>query len=227
MRYAIVLSYPRTGSTVIQSLLNTVDGYCVRGEYMGAITSLTDFIDVIRLSTTDVKDVVGGNTLSPSSPLFGISEIKDSEVVDSLRKFYVNVILKPPPLTQVVGWKENFISPITNGEKHANTMLGVLTDLFPNAKYIINIRNPDDVSRSAVWKQSVTAREDIERCRNWLVGVHESGYLGADSSILLDHDEWNGNPSLLCGELNSFGIPVGIEETERVLGEQLTHLKDW
>ena len=227
MRYTIVLSYPRSGSTVIQSLLNTVDGYCIRGEYMGAITSLTDFIDVIRLSTTDVKDVVGGNTLIPSSPLFGISEVKESEVVESLRKFYVNLILKPPPLTEVVGWKENFISPLTNGEKYANTMLGILRDMFPNANYVINIRNPDDVSRSAVWKQSVSAREDIERCRNWLIGVHESGYLGQGASLLIDHDEWRGNPQLLYRQLNGFGIPVLLENTERVLGEQLTHLKDW
>lgn len=227
MRYVIILSYPRSGSTVVQSLLNTVDGYCIRGEYMGAVTSLTDFIDTIRLSATDVKQVVGGDTHSPSSPLFGISEIKELEVIDGLRKFYTNTILKPPPLTQVVGWKENFISPISNGEKYANTMLSVLTELFPNAKYVINIRNPEDVSKSAVWKQSPSGREDVERCRNWLIGVHESQYLGSGSSLLLDHDEWNGNPDLICKQLNSFGIEVTPDESQRILSEQLTHLKDW
>lgn len=227
MRYLIVLSYPRSGSTVVQSLLNTVDGYCIRGEYMGAITQLTDFIDVIRLSTSDVRDVVGGDTSSPSSPLYGISEIKDRDVVGGLRNFYIDTILKPVHGSKVIGWKENFISPLANGEKHANRMLGVMTDMFPDARYVINIRNPEDVGRSAVWKQSPSGVEDVTRCRNWLLGVYESGFLGTNMSLLIDHDEWKGNPELLCNQLNSFDIPVSLENTKRVLSEQLMHLKDW
>jgi hypothetical protein len=116
------------------------------------------------------------------------------------------------------------INPARDGAEFSTEVLLFMARIFPDSKFIFNVRNPLDVSRSSFWKYSDDSINEIAQCRDWLLDVAESELLGPNKVLVVDHDIWSGNPKYLIDSLHGFGVKVNEEQTKLILSERLTHL---
>jgi len=221
----IVLSYPRTGSTVIQRVINTSPNSICIGEKPMAINHLAAFAS----SLIDAKTTIPQN-LFPDIPLDDdrnpvyLSHLVDVDAATNyLKAVFVRHVLGVVH-AENVGWKENFISSYPD-EAVANAEIAFVRRLFPNILFILNIRDPEECANSSVWRFRDDAKDEISQRREWMLRGHETGLFGANC-ILLNHDEWKHDLSKLVGPLRAVGIHAPDEAAHRVASERLTHISN-
>lgn len=219
----VVLSYPRTGSTVLQRLINTSDNFTCIGEKPLVINHLYSFF----ASVNDAKTIVP-NGLFPGIPIDDdrnpvyLSDKVDLDLLaHDIKDLYLKHILGASQ-SQNVGWKETFISPYPNVSL-ANRQIKFIRRLFPDMLFILNVRDPYQCSLSPIWQCVPDALDELTQTRNWIIQSYKDGLFGSNS-ILLDYDHWSVDSSDLINQLISVGINLDIEKSNKVLSEKLNHL---
>lgn len=227
MEYLLLITYPRTGSTVLNRVLNASPGHTIRGESVGAINHLCRFVRSLEEVKHNIPLLFPHlDSSDDRSPIWGADKITLSSVVNSVRNLVVHELLHPEHNTSVVGWKETMISPVYDDPEFAFDVLMFLRELLPDVRVIFNVRNSADVSKSSFWKYRQEAYWETEKWRKWIIGMHEEQVFGKDKSLLLDYDIWSSNPDILCSQLRRFDVPVNIVDTKTLLQEKLTHISD-
>lgn len=146
--FVFVVTYGRSGSTLIQSLLNTRPGYCIRGENADALGPLARSWAQVTNNRNLTAMRADGLITPPDDPWYGGEGIDPASYGRELARLYVRDILRPPPGTRMAGNKE-----IRWGASVAlqATILRFLTAYFPRVRFVFNTRNADQVARSAWW----------------------------------------------------------------------------
>jgi hypothetical protein len=219
----VVLSYPRTGSTVIQRLINIdKEAICV-GEKPMAINHLYAFYKSIEDSRFEIPLLFPSTPLDDDrNPVFNVDKTDLSLVRHMLGEVFQDAVLAPGKKTKV-GWKENFISSYADGGM-ADEQVLFIRSLFPGIKFILNIRDPENTAQSAIWKIRDDAINEISQRRQWIIDRYNSGLFGTQS-VLLDYDQWSTQPTKIVEGLTSIGIDINNAEAYTVLSERLTHLQ--
>ena len=134
--YVFIVTYPRSGDLVLQRMLNTLPGYCIRGELGGPLKPLSGAWaeTVISGWQTDKDD------FELASLLFGWK----------LADAFVTNVLKLPDDVRVAGFRSNEIYQDI-GEFW--NMMSFLYTNFPNSRIVFNTRDAQKVSRSGPWTQ--------------------------------------------------------------------------
>ncbi len=159
--YVFVVTYGRSGSTLTQSLLNSIPGYCIRGEngnipyFLARAASITNSWDnyVWRRAdkikpASEQKPFLKGIIGTPSDPWYGAENVNPTHFCKSLMDVFAKDILRIPEGTKVAGFKE---IRLHEDAKFFNKYLEILRDYFPKARFVFQTRNPDDVSKSSWW----------------------------------------------------------------------------
>lgn len=228
MNFLIPISYPRSGSTVIQRVLNTADNIFISGEKLGLINSMYSFVNNMKYMKKDLPKIFDYIDVNDDrNPAFNANNINIDGLIFDLIETIKNRIISPPKEKNTIGWKENFISPYELGEDKATEMLMFVSSVFPNCKFILNIRNPKDTANSTVWKLKEKSYEEIDQWRNWLIKLHKNKILGENNTCLVDHDEWSINNDAIINSFINFNIPINVQKSKLILKEELTHLKEW
>jgi hypothetical protein len=225
--HIVIVSYPRSGSTIIQRVLNKAEGTLVKGETIGAINHLAEFVHLIEDVRRDVAPLLDIPSNDDRNPMYGYGDFNIDVVMDNLRNAFTHGVLAMPEGIHRLGWKENFISPLTLGHQKATKTLQFIQRLLPNTKFIFNVRSPEETAASAVWRTQLNPIDKIAEFKDWIHNVHDSEILGSANTLLLDYDKWNNNPEYLHINLARFGIVIPKEDVKIVLDEQLTHLDNW
>ncbi|PZQ10781.1 MAG: hypothetical protein DI565_19580 [Ancylobacter novellus] len=132
--FLFVLTYPRSGDLVLQKMLNSIPGYCIRGELGGAVRPLSRaWAETVSRGTRGDKD-----DLEVASLAFGWDVANE----------FVAHLLAPPESARVVGFRSNEI--YDDIESFWN-LTSFLYTTFPHARIIFNTRNAERVSRSGPW----------------------------------------------------------------------------
>jgi hypothetical protein len=218
----VVLSYPRTGSTVIQRLINTDPSAICVGEKPMAINYLFDFYKSVEDSKFDIPSLFPEIPLGDDrNPVFNIDKVDLKLLRHMLKEVFEDVVLAPGNKTKI-GWKENFISPYADGDI-SNQQINFIRTLFPDVKFLLNVRDPEKTSQSPIWRVREEAFEEISERRKWIMDSHLSGLFGSGAT-LLDYDKWSRNPDVIIGQLWDFGFKVDYQKCKDILSERLTHL---
>jgi len=141
----IIVTYGRTGSTLLQGFLNTINGVCVLGENNNAFYSLFEFAKKID----ELKKIK--STETPSSPFFGAAQINSeglSKAIQETISAYFEPFLEESS-TQCIGFKE-----VKYGD-HLNQLLEYLRfleEVFPNPAFVFLWRDHEEVLKSGWWK---------------------------------------------------------------------------
>jgi len=193
--YVFVVTYGRSGSTLLQGLLNSIPGYLIRGENAGTIESLYENWRKIdeRLGT------VRGS--SPRLPWYGVDNYSGEQAAASYRRHVLEVLLKPHEDTRVTGFKE-----IRWWRRDLVDTLNFTRMVFPGARFVLNTRDVEHVIRSKWWadKDPEAARRQVadydarlERAHAALpeatYRVHYDDYV-ADHGVLEGMYDWLGEP---------------------------------
>lgn len=154
LAYLFVVTYGRSGSTLLQGILSSTPGVVVRGENGGVLTELFRFHDTARghrdrLARTD--------PLPPSHPWWGIDGYRDETALRALRTLLLETVLRPAPDTRVVGFKEISWLPDRLPE-----VLSFVREVFPGARFVLNTRDLDSVAASKWWANNPGALAELQ-----------------------------------------------------------------
>jgi hypothetical protein len=157
-RYVFVVTYGRSGSTLLQGLLNAIPGYRIRGENGNAL---------YRLYQADaaIASAHGKFTESyherPHNAWYGAPSMRPDAFRLQLIEGFVDHVLRPQPGDRVLGFKE---IRYTHGDmRYFAQFLDFLDACFPGCKIVFNHRDPAATARSSWWATMPKAEEKIRR----------------------------------------------------------------
>lgn len=227
--HVFIVTYGRSGSTLLQNVLNDIPGYLIRGENDNLLFHLARAWMVGRDSPEIVRRreaMAQGAQPDPRygtqiDPWFGAELINPAELGRRLAQVFVNQVLKPGPDTRVTGFKE--IRFHLAGE-HMERYLDFMLNFFPNARIVFNTRNLAAVKQSGWWKtysdEAFLAEvgDADRRFRAYAAGHPKR-------TIVMHHDDYKGRPEAFEPLFDFLGEPYDRDRVAVVIGQQLDHLK--
>ncbi|MFD2078212.1 Sulfotransferase family protein [Actinopolymorpha cephalotaxi] len=206
LRYLFVVTYGRSGSTLLMSLLDGTAGYCIRGENGGVLHRLFEY----HSAALDARvQWAGDEPLTSRHPWYGIDEYPPALAVARMRQLVTETLLRPGPGTRVAGFKE-----IRWWQSPPEEYLGFVETLFPGARFILNTRNLVDVARSRWNNHAPNALADLAllegRLREAVDTRGERGYH-------VHFDDYVEDPSVLRGLFDWLGEEYDEERVAATL----------
>ena len=218
--HLFIVTYGRSGSTLLQSLLNSIDGYCIRGENYAALMHLCRAWEVIADGEAMRGHRTDGAPTGPDHPWYGAELVDPEALGHALAGVFTREVLRPPPGTRIAGFKEiRFRVFRAQLERYVD----FLTRFFPGARFIFNTRDHDAVARSGWWAQM-----PAEQVRRKLAGAEEGfarmrAVLDPARHITLHYDDYAGRPEALRPLFDWLGEPFDAARVGRVIERRLTH----
>ncbi len=220
MHYLTVVTYGRTGSTVLQAALNALPGVLVRGENYSALRGLNAYVQAVA-ETAD-RHHAG----KPTHPWYGSRRLSPSDVVADLRRHVLDTLLRPSADTTWVGFKEVRYEPghFPTYDDLLNYLL-FLDKLFPGICYLLNVRDPEAAARSGWWPGNENALDVLATTRSWLVDATADleRMLGPSRAVLLDYEAWAGDPDALIAAFDRLGLPRDDDAVRAAVRQRLEH----
>lgn len=214
LQYLCIVTYARSGSTLLQAILNSIDGYCVRGENNLALLPL--FWSSRRLG--DAKVGFSENSDRRNHPWYGISDVDPGRYTRRLIEAFRDEVLRPPPGCRVVGFKEIRFFEV---EDLASFLDFIRSELHP-CKLIFNTRDADAVARSA-WHAEVDPAPIVSMVRRLDQTFHAYQSDHPDDCFVLEYDAYKNNPMALASLFSFLGESLNEQDLSRVLTQRLNH----
>lgn len=148
-RYVFVVTYGRSGSTLVQGLLNTLPRTLVRGENGFYLLPLFR----ARASVQDFRKThLKHNPKASHSAFYGLDAITPRSFVRSTRELVTGHLLGsvPPEEVDVLGFKEVLWHKVRPGETEA--FFDFVDRTFPGCLYVLNERDQESVVGSGFWQ---------------------------------------------------------------------------
>ena len=189
LRYLFIITYGRSGSTLLQGILDSIPGYLIRGENRSSLFRLFQYQSVLVNAKKAWSK--GDSTLDASDAWFGIDEYDADAALAGLRAVVLASLLRPEPDTRVTGFKE-----IRWWHDDWRGYLDFLRAVFPGARFVINVRDHDAVAKSKWWAENPDA---LARLGTYEARLDEmAAYLGS-SVYRLNYDEFVADHEVLAG----------------------------
>ena len=188
--YLFVVTYGRSGSTLVAGLLNTLPGYLIRGENRDALHHLFRFHQtLVTESTRGPKAKLRQRT----HPFFGIADFPPEKSLAGIRRLVLDTVLRPKPDTRVTGFKE-----IRWYHPDLEEYVAWLREVFPGARFLVNTRAHADVLRSKWWAEGDVEQnaEHLAVIERRMLALAES--LG-DAAYRIHYDDYVADPTVLQG----------------------------
>lgn len=140
-----VVTYGRSGSTLLQALLNTLDGACIRGENYNLLMPLFQSVKQARRA----RQEYGKSAQSPDHPWYGAHQIDPAKFARGLANVFVERVICPPPGARILGFKEIRYAPLDRA--YLSEFLEFVLSAFDNSFILFNQRDPEAVAQSSWW----------------------------------------------------------------------------
>lgn len=221
LSYLTIVTYGRTGSTALQSSLNALPGVLIRGENYGAIRGLALYARAIAASADR------HNAGKPEHPWFGTARMDPSATVADLRRHVVEHLLRPRKSTRWVGFKEVRYEPghFEDYEQLLDYLL-FLNSLFPQIRYLFNVRDEEQTARSGWWPNNPNALEVLRTTREWLERAeNDLAHIFSDPTRarLVRYEEWSLDAQILISTFAELGLPRDDAAVRAALAPRLSH----
>lgn len=215
--FVFVVTYGRSGSTLLMGLLNAIPGYLLRGENRNALHHLYTYHSVI----TEARDVnAKGERLPPEHPWFGIDAYPEDVAVARMRTLAIDTLMRPEPGVRVAGFKEIRWAQTTDPA----AFLDFTERLFPGARFILNTRDLDAVANSSWYRKNPDSRAGLEvtdaNLREAIRTRGERGYHVHYDDYVADHGVIRGLYEWLDEEFDA-------EKVARVFGTKYSSSRNW
>lgn len=205
--YLFVVTYGRSGSTLLMGVLNSIPGYLIRGENRDVLRHLFAFHRTA--SAERARFGPGRATLEPVHPFFGMDGFDPDLSLRQIRRLALSTVLRPEPDTRVTGFKE-----IRWAGPDLPAYVEFLRDTFPGARFVINTRDHDDVAKSKWWAERDDAHGELARIEAEFDRLQET--LGEDA-LHVHYDDYVGDRAHFRPLYDWLGEPLDEERLARVL----------
>ncbi|MFJ6216523.1 sulfotransferase [Streptomyces sp. NPDC092296] len=204
--YLFILTYGRSGSTLLQNLLSTLPGVLVRGENQGVLYDLYRFHSKV-LHHRD--RLAGSSPLPPFHPWWGIDGYPEDAALAEMRHLVLETLIRPRPESRIVGFKE-----ICWPEEDLAEYVAFLRQLFPGARFVFNTRQLADVARSKWWATMPDALDRLTLIEKRMAAVVED--LGS-SAIRVHYDDYCADVEALRPLHEWLGAEFDVERVRTVM----------
>jgi len=147
----LIITYGRSGSTLLQNIFNSIKGCLIRGENYNFCFHLFESYNAI-VNAKNRQDI----TNIPTNPWYGSSLLNEKIFADRVKSLVKELLLADKINDKNItcyGFKEiRYINHTTM----LNSYLEFLEKIFPNVAFVFNTRNIDDVVKSAWWAEKKT-----------------------------------------------------------------------
>jgi hypothetical protein len=216
-----VVTYGRSGSTLLQNLLNALPGYVLRGENANLLRGLVQSWQGLRQSEQGEKMRLAGQPSGPHQPWYGYEGVEVDRLGRDLAQVFVRNVLRPAEDTRVVGFKE-----IRWHEDPAlfAPMLEFLQRYMPRARFIFNTRDHAEVCRSGWWKtmEPAVVCQELEHAEA-LYAKWQAAH--PESCLALHYNDYIRGPEAWRGLFDFLGEPFDPDLVQATLDRKLMHMK--
>ena len=214
-RFVFIVTYGRTGSTLLQKVLNAISGVYVAGENYDITRGLFE----AWRSATVLKDKYGWGHQAADHPWHGALAADPAGFARALADAFVTTVLKPPRGTRTAGFKEIRYLTADLGQQ-----LEFMAAAFAPALFVFNTRGVDEVSRSAWWRDvdKGDLAADIARfdaITDAFAATHPA------ACVKLDYARWTADPEALRPVHDLLGAPFDAAVVGALLSVRLEHLR--
>ncbi|MEI2714205.1 MAG: sulfotransferase [Nocardioides sp.] len=206
--YVFVVTYGRSGSTLVQGLLNSIPGYLVRGENNGALYHLFRYHQTL---VDESQRGVPERRRKGTHPFFGISDFAVEQSVRDCRRLFVDTVLRPDADTRVTGFKE-----IRWYQPDLLDYVAWMQEVFPGARFVVNTRNHADVLKSKWWAK----KDNTAYLRQIEDGILEAQVRLGEAAYRVHYDDYVADPSSLEGLFDWLGEPFDLARVQATLGQR-------
>ncbi len=142
--YIFIISYGRSGSTLLQGVLNTIRGVLIRGENNNVVEKLYQADKALR-------GALRFQGLKPETAWYGIESADLEAFRSGLRRNVVDCILRPGIRNIAVGFKEIRYTTTEISDADFEEYLDFMRTVFPRAAFVFNTRDLSEVVTSKWW----------------------------------------------------------------------------
>ena len=199
------MTYGRSGSTLLQAVLNTAPGVLIRGENRGMTYRLYQFHATAVKEAERVKQAAR----RPFNPWFGMYDYPIELSLERIRQLIVDTLLRPEPDTRLLGFKE-----VRWYYEDLADYVDFLCAAFPGCRFIVNTRRLEDVAKSGWWRDRPDPLAELRDIEARILRV--AAGLG-DSAYLVSYDDYATTPERLRGLFKWLGLPFDVERVRQVI----------
>lgn len=210
-----IVTYGRSGSTLLQSLLQSIPGAHIVGENYGALEGLFRAAQQARKA----RQTWGRKAHPQDHPWYNADRIRPVRFEQRLADVFVQEVLRPPQDVRWFGFKEIRFASLG---KDFDAFLNFHKRVFPNAFFVFNSRNGEDVVKSAWWKDQ--PRDKVLNMIRTMDG-HFARFAAANPECAhhVFYENTVSDPASLQPLFDKLGEPLDLEAVRDRLDRQLTH----
>lgn len=214
-KYVFIVTYGRSGSTLLQSILGQTPGFHISGENYNALSGL----HATYRSAKSTKEDQGQVVRPLDHPWYGAFDVQPERYGAQLAELFVKEILNPPAEARVVGFKgiRWFHEPDALGD-----MLEFVSTHFAPARFVFNTRDPEKVAGSSWWAD-LDRSDVVARVQGWNELADTLVRQRPEEAYLVRHEEYVEDPSVLRGLFDFLGEPFDRARIEATLAKKLEH----
>lgn len=219
-RYIFVITYARSGSTLLQSLVNSAPGVQIRGENANAAYHMYRMQGALYDTRKRGRNA---RTTQPDNPWFGAGQIKPKKVASKLLGAFVSDVLAPDDGITVTGFKEVRHTPLFMNEAQFQGYMDYLLENFPGARILCNSRDGEKVSQSGFLKtrNATNIRRNVGIADGWFKALCAR----SEHCLHMQHEDYVADPGLLREMFAFLDLPYDADRVRAVLDKPLTHAK--
>lgn len=217
-KFFFIVTYGRSGSTLLQSLLNCCDGACIRGENYNLLYQLY----LAKEKLQEVAQFQSDDVSEPNHPWFGANQVEVNHFAKSMVTAFVNHVLNYGPEVRIGGFKEIRYLDTQIPDQEFEDYLGFILNRFPDPYIIFNTRNWESVSKSGWWKE-----QDPEYVKEKITYADERFAYFNDKyrrrSYHVRYEDLTDNVDTVRDMFDFLSETVSDEQIQAVLNKRLTH----
>ncbi|TPI29079.1 sulfotransferase [Mesorhizobium sp. B3-2-1] len=205
--FLFIVTYGRSGSTLLQGMLNAIPGVLVRGENAGALHGLVQSWQAAKIA----QDLFSPDSEKSTSSWYGAVHMDLDSYGRDLAASFVRNILKPPPHARVTGFKE--IRYHLTAEELAFE-LEFMRRFFPRCAFLINTRDLEATMASNKKASHGVTEADLATADQLL---RETARSSADDVFHVHYDDYRDDPSRLRPLFDFLGAHFDQVSVQNVL----------
>lgn len=211
-----IVTYGRSGSTLLQTVLQSIPGAHILGENNNIMLHLWKASRAAR-GTKGAWGPKGSDR--PQHPWYGAQDFRPNDFSKSLVDAFVFNILRPAKDARWIGFKEIRYSAF---DEDFGLALDFIASNFKNSYFIFNSRDASSVARSSWWKtrDPGSVRDMVQTMDKRFAAYAKSN---PHNTFLNSFENLLENPLFIEPLFNMLGEEFSEERVRSVLNNKLSH----
>lgn len=210
-----IVTYGRSGSTLLQNLLMTMPDTVIRGENHNVMECIWGAARRIR----QTRFSWGTEPKGPEHPWHGAHEMRPVRFGAAMVDAFVDNVIVPPPSVRWMGFKEIRYNALGDD---FSMMLDFMHHHFKNARFVFNSRDRNEVVKSAWWRDWDQAKVfDLVDQMDARFAEYAQRY--PERAIQTNYADFCDDPRGLEPVFNWLEEPIATDKAEKVLAQRLHH----